>query len=231
MSTQENDVTLKFLQDQLKPQADVTASYQSQGLGGTFLQRDPRLIGSPVTATFPGGIGDAFNTLFRSKYPVWSVQLNVSYPIGLSTQQANVARARVQLNQVQAQLKQLELQVATDVTNAAVTVQSNTERVQAAQAARDLAQKQLDAENSKFQVGMSTNYNVVLAQRDLATAQNNELQAVLAYRKSLVELDRLQQTTLQSQGITLVTAGGGATAGTGSAAGGSGGTGGARTGG
>jgi hypothetical protein len=34
----------------------------------------------------------------------------------------------------------------------------------------------------------------VQAQRDLATAQNNELQAVLAYRKALVEFERVQQT-------------------------------------
>jgi len=66
--------------------------------------------------------------------------------------------------------------------------------VQAAQAARDLAQQQLNAENSKFNVGMSTNFNIVQAQRDLATAQNNELQAILAYRKALVEFDRVQQT-------------------------------------
>ena len=95
--------------------------------------------------------------------------MNFSYPLGLSSQKAAVARARVQLNQVQAQLKQIELQVATEVTNAAITVRSNIERVQAAQAARELAQQQLDAENSKFEVGMSTNYFVVQAQRELAT--------------------------------------------------------------
>ena len=89
-----------------------------------------------------------------------------------------------------------------------LTAQSNTERVQAAQAARELAQKQLEAEQSKFEVGMSTNYNVIQSQRDLATAQNNELQAILNYRKSLVELERLQQTTLQNLNITVIAAGG-----------------------
>ena len=112
-----------------------------------------------------------------------------------------------------AQTRQIELQVATDVTNAVLTAQSNTERVQAAQSARELAQKQLEAEQSKFEVGMSTNYNVIQSQRDLATAQNNELQAILNYRKSLVEVERLQQTTLQNLNITVLsTAGaGGAT--------------------
>ena len=137
--------------------------------------------------------------------------MNISYPLGVSSQEASVARARVQLNQVQAQLKQIELQVATDVTNAAITVQSDVERVQAAQAARELAQKTLEAEQSKFEVGMSTNYNVIQTQRDLATAQNNELQAILNYRKALVELERLQQTTLQNLNITVLTRGGSAT--------------------
>ena len=51
---------------------------------------------------------------------------------------------------------------------------------------------------------MSTNYLVVQAQNNLAAAQNTELQNILAYRTSLVELDRLQQTTLTNQNITLV---------------------------
>ena len=96
---------------------------------------------------------------------------------------------------MEAQLRQIELQIATDVTNAATQVQNNVERVQAAQAAREFAQRQLEAEQSKFEVGMSTNYFVVQSQRDLATAQNNELSAILAYRRSVVELERLQQTS------------------------------------
>jgi len=202
-TVQENDITMKFLSDQLKPQADLVGTYGLQGIGGNQLSRTGTL-GGDIGTTIPGGIGDAFSTLFHTNFPRWTVQLNLQYPIGLSSQKASVAKARVQLNQIQAQLKQVELQVATDVTNAVVTARSNAERVQAAQAAREFAQKTLEAEQSKFEVGMSTNYNVIQVQRDLATAQNNELQAILNYRKSLVELDRLQQTTLGSLGITVL---------------------------
>jgi outer membrane protein TolC len=190
-----------------RPEADFVANYGLSGIGGTQLIRANNGVGTtsnPVTGTVPGNYFDSLSSLFGASYPRWTVQLNFSYPLGLSTQQASVARARVQLNQVQAQLKQIELQVATEVTNQAITIRSNAERVQAAQSARELAQKQLDAENSKFAVGMSTNYFVITAQNQLATAQNNELQAILNYRKSLVDFDRLQQTTLQSQNITLV---------------------------
>ncbi len=203
---EENDVTLKYLRDQLKPQADFVGTYGLAGLGGTELIKAPGSgVNAPPIGAIPGGYSDALSTLFHTNYPRWTAQINLSYPLGTSFQEASVARARIQLNQVQAQVKQIQLQVATDITNAAVNVQSNAERVQAAQAARELAQKTMEAEQSKFEVGMSTSYNVVLTQRDLATAQINELQAILNYRIALVELERLQQTTLQSANVTVLT--------------------------
>lgn len=199
-----NDVTMKFLVNQTLPQADLVARYGLVGQGGVQYITSGSGINRVVTGEIPGGYTDALSSLFNRNYPTWSVQLNVSYPIGTSAQEASAARARVQVSQVAAQVKQLELQVATDVTNAATNVQNNVERVQAAQAARAFSERTLEAEQSKFEVGMSTNYFVVQVQRDLATAQNNELQAVLAYRKSLVELERLQQTSLSSSNITIL---------------------------
>ena len=206
-NVQMNNVTLKYLKDQLLPQANLVAQYGLVGLGGTELIRAGTGVGStvnPITNTIPGGYGNAFSSLWGANYPRWTVTLNVAYPLGYSSQQAASARAQVQLNQASAQVKQVELQIASDVTNAAVTVQSNVERVQAAQAARVLAQQALDAEQAKFNVGLSTNYLVIQQQNALATAQNNELQAILNYRNSLVELDRLQQTTLTNLNVTLV---------------------------
>ena len=203
-----NDVTLRYLVDQMRPQADLAATYGLVGLGGTQLLTSGTGVNRVVTGRVPGGYGDALSTLFGNNYPRWTVALNLSYPLGVSSQEASVARARVQLNQVQAQTKQIELQVATDVTNAALTSQSAVESVQAAQAAREFAQKKLEAEQSKFEVGMSTNYFVVQAQRDLADAQNTELRQILNYRKSLVELERLQSTTLSNLNITVLSAAG-----------------------
>ncbi|MEO8259198.1 MAG: TolC family protein [Acidobacteriota bacterium] len=203
-STETNNVTLKYLQDQMRPQADLVAFYGFNGLGGTQLLTEGQGVNRTVIGSIPGGYADALSSLFRNSFPRWNVSMNFSIPLGLSSAQASAARARVQLNQVQAQLKQVELQVATDVTNAAITAQNTAEAVQAAQVARELAQQKLEAEQSKFEVGMSTNYFVVQAQRDLADAANSELRTVLNYRKSLVELERVQSTTLQNLNITII---------------------------
>ncbi len=207
---QNNSTTLKYLRDQTLPDIDLQVNYGVQGVGGPYQQRaNTGILGSQITTVVPGGIEDAMRTLLGLNYPRWTVALNVSYPIGLSSQDASVARARVQLSQVEAQLKQVQLQIATEVTNAAVNARNTAEAVQAAQATRELSQRRLEAEQSKFDVGMSTNYFVVQAQRDLNDSRNSELRAILNYRKALVELERLQQTTLQNQNITVLQAGAG----------------------
>jgi outer membrane protein TolC len=211
-TVQANDVTLGYLRNQTLPTLDLQVNYGVQGVGGDrFERQNTGLLGSQVTNVVPGGLSDALTSLFQNRYPRWTVGLNITYPLGTSSQDTSVARARVQLNQVQAELRQIELQVATEVTNAAIQVSNTSEAVQASQAARELSERRLDAEQSKFEVGMQTNYFVVQAQRDLADARINELRTVLNYRKAQVELERLQQTTLQSSNITILQAGGGAT--------------------
>jgi outer membrane protein len=184
-------VSLRFFRNQTLPDVDLIASYGAQGIGGTSIQRTG--LGGDITNTIPGGYGDALRLLTARDYPTWNFQVNVSYNLFGSQADAQFARARVQRNQSQARLRALELQVATEVTNAALNVQSNLKRVEAATAARELAQKRLEAEQSRFDVGMTTNFFVVQAQRDLRDAQNSELRALADYRKSLVNFERAQQ--------------------------------------
>jgi outer membrane protein TolC len=198
-----NDVTMRFLHNQTLPAVDFVANYQAQGVGGTQFVRSG--LGGSVSQVLPGGYSDALSTLFGRDYPIWQVQLNVSYPIGASASDAQYARARVQRNQSVAQLRALELQVAAEVTNAALQVEATLRSYEAATAARELAQTRLGAEQSRFDVGLSTNFFVVQAQRDLATAQNSELRALLNYRRALVDYSRVQESpAARGGGITSI---------------------------
>ena len=208
-TVESNDVVMHYLSNQRLPAVDLQANYGAQGLGGTQFIRQGSGLGSTVIGTIPGGYGNALSTLTGRDYPTWNVQVNVSYPIGGSAAEAQYARGRVQRNQSAAQLRALELQVATDVTNAALQVENSLKRYEAARAARGLAQTRLDAEQSRFDVGLSTNFFVVQAQRDLSTAQNSELRALLDYRRALVDFSRVQEApAARATGITAIGAGG-----------------------
>jgi outer membrane protein len=212
-----SDISLRYFKNNTLPEVDLLASYGGQGIGGTSIQR-AGLGSNVITNTIPGGYGDALRLLTNRDYPNWNVQFNVSYNINSSAAEAQYARARLQRTQAQARLRALELQIATEVTNAAITVTSNLKRVEAARAARELAEKRLDAEQSRFEVGLSTNFFVVQAQRDLRDAQNTELRALADYRKSLVNFERSQEAPAGggSGNFNSTTGGTGGTGGTGS---------------
>jgi outer membrane protein len=197
-----SDINLQLQVDQTRPQLNITASYGAIGLGGPLLLNN---------VTVPSGYFDALKNVFGFDAPQWNLVLNFAYPIGKSAQEATVARSKLSIDQANANLKALQLQIATDVANAALTVQSSLESVQASATSRELAQDKLNAMQSKFEVGMSTNYEVVQAQRDYLDAQNAELRALLNYRKALVNFETVQ--TVGGGGVGAAVTGGGAATG------------------
>ncbi len=201
-----NDVTVKNLRNETLPALDLVGSFRLQGQGGTQLISP--ILGGPVVVEIPGGYSDALDDIVNADFPVWNVQLQLTYPLGQSAQKAAYARARLQVQQTEAQLRQLELQIATEVTNAALQIESIQKRIDAARAARELAEEQLAAEESKFEVGLSTNFFIVQSQRDLATAQDTELRTILDYQNATIEFERVQRTSLSRAGISIVGGGG-----------------------
>ena len=201
-----NNINVRALRNNTLPGLDLVGTYQLQGQGGTRFNRAG--LGGSVTTVIPGGYTDAIDQLLDTNFPTWTVQLQFNYPIGRSAAEAAYARGRLELQQTDAQLRQIELQVATEVTNAALQLRSIQERIEAAIAARELAEQQLEAEETKFEVGTTTSFFVVQAQRDLATAQDAELRAILDYQKALIEFERAQETSLNRSGISIVGAGG-----------------------
>ena len=204
-----NDVSLRFFKNQSMPAADLNASYGAQGLGGTAIVRTGPLGNQTVSQIIPGGYGDALSLLRAREYPTWNLNVTMSYPIGGNQADAQHARARLQRTQALTRLRGLEVQIAAEVANAALTVQSNLKRVEAATIAREFAEKRLGAEQSRFEVGLTTNFFVVQAQRDLRDAQNTELRALADYRKSLVNFERAQQAPAGGGGGGLNAATGG----------------------
>ena len=173
------------------PQIDLIAAYGTTGVGGTLIEREG--LGGPIISTLPGGYGDALSNVFGRDFPTWTLGFNISYPIFNRAADANEARAEVSREQTRASLRRLELQVTAEVRSAARAVDTNLKRVQSTRAARILQERRLDAEEKRFAAGMTTNFFVTQAQRDLALAQVAELRAIADYRNSLVNFERVQE--------------------------------------
>lgn len=195
-SLESNDISLRFLHDRTLPDVTASVDYGLTGLGGTQFVRGAGFPG-PVVGQTVRGFGSVLGDLFGNNYPNWTASLTMSYPLGATADQAGVARARLQRTQAAADLRNRELQVVTQVREAARQVQTNERRVQTTRASRALAERRLDAEQRKLAAGTSTAFFVFQAQRDLALARNNELRATLDHRRSLIDLETVQEAPLR----------------------------------
>ena len=186
-------VGLKGALNQKLPDVRLNASYAARGLGGTQVLRAG---GFPGTVVGPGPItdfGNVLNQLFAHDYPTWAVGVSVSYPIGQSSEEASYARAKLERTQAGERLKSSEARAIQQVRDAGWKIDMNGKRIETTRAASNLAEQRLDAERKRFEVGLSTSFLVIQAQRDLAQAKANELSAVLAYDLALVDFEALQE--------------------------------------
>jgi outer membrane protein TolC len=207
------DVNIRYFQNQTLPDVNAQVTYGLSGQGGTQLQFGPGGFPPPVIGQQSAGYGSVLQKLLRNDFPTWSVSLSVGYPIGASSADANLARAKLQHGQAQLQLRSQELQVTTQVRDAGRQVNTNLKRVEATRVSRELAERRLESEQKKFSAGLSTSFLVFQAQRDLAQARNAELRAILDYNTSLVDFETVQEAPTTGGGtIQIATGGGGAAA-------------------
>ncbi len=190
------------------PTLDLVASMTNNALAGQMNPIEstfPFSFGTPSPA-FVGGYGTVLKQLFARNYPNYSAGFNLTIPLRNRAAQAQAINDQLTLRQLQLGVQRLENQVRVDVQNAVIGVRNARAQYQAAVKARVLQEQTLDAEQKKYAAGSSVIYNVILTQRDLATARQNELAAEAAYAKSKVELERVTGQTLNSNGISLAEA-------------------------
>jgi outer membrane protein len=165
-----------------------------------------RANSTTTTTIIEGGYGDALNTLRRFDFPTYGVSLNLTIPIFNRAAQADNAQAILLQRQAETSLKRLQNSIIVEVRNAQIALEQNRARVEAAQKSRELAERTLDAEQKKYQLGASTIFFVIQAQRDLAAAQSAEVSSLVALTKSKVDFEKALGRTLEVNNITLADA-------------------------
>jgi outer membrane protein TolC len=212
-------IVVKANRNALLPTLDLFATYAPTGLSGlgTVLGPCPsgytvsgdQCLGSGVE-TIPRpmvlssqGITQSLSQVFRGSYPDYSFGFTLQFPIRNRAAQADIARALLEQRQLEEQLQRQRNQVEQDVRSAEIGVIQARAQIAAATKAVLLAQRTLDAEQKKFQLGESTVFLLIQAQRDLATAEGNDVKARSTYAKALTQFQQVTATILADYHIEL----------------------------
>lgn len=206
LTLRNDEITLKGARNNLLPTLDVYGFYGSSALGGS---QSPSGINFQTGQPYPPGTfpevtyGTVVQHLFNSSAPDKGAGFNLTIPIRNRQAQSVQARSLIEYRQSELRLEQLYTQIRMQVVNAQFALTNDRAQVKAAIAARDYAQQSLDAEEKKLHLGASTTANVLLQERNLATAENNLITANATYAKDRASLYQTLATTLQNYGINL----------------------------
>ena len=186
-------IQAKFNENQLYPTLDLVASFGLNGISG-------REVGS---SPFSGAYGRDIERAFSGDASSWEGGFLFKYPLGNREAESRLAVSKLETAQLLMDIKDLEKTIVVEVREAARLINTNKKRVQAARVARKLAEEKLSAEEKKFEVGLSTSFNVLEFQTDLAEEQSKELQAIVDFNKSKIKLRKVLATTLEEYDIQM----------------------------
>lgn len=185
-----SEVNLEVSKSNALPELNLTASYSLVGVGGDLFERDG-IGGTPVLVE-AGGYLDGLSAIAGLEQPTWNLGLSGSYPIGTNPNGIALERAELQLQQQNLSLRNQELTVVTQVTSAGLAVRNTFLQYEAAQRNADASEQSLEAELARFQVGVSTNFEVVQAQNQLTTARLQVLQALINHVNAIANFEQVQ---------------------------------------
>jgi len=191
---------------ELKPSLQAFLSFTNHAQVGV---PNPLNIGYEYGSPDPfyiGGYGTFLGQLFRRNFPDYAAGFSLTIPIRNRAAQADYATDLLQMRQQQLQLEKASNQVAVDVRNAVVGLQQAHRRYETAVDSRKLAQETLDAERKKYEFGKSTNAAVIQAQRDVVTAESEEVQSMANYTHARIAFEQALGVTMERNNITMAEA-------------------------
>ena len=180
LSIQQDDLEIIRTKNGLLPVMDLFISLGKTGYADSF-------FGSVSDIT-----GDSYD-----------VEGGISFEYPLKNRDAKARHRRAVLSRKQAEraLDNLSQLVELDVRGAYIEVNRAKKQIAASRATRKFQKEKHRIETEKFRVGRSTNFLVAQAQRDLLVAKISEVNAVVDYLKSLINLYRLDGSLLERRGI------------------------------
>ncbi len=177
------------------PGLEAYAFYAGNGLSG---------FAAPLGIPFEdSGLSRSITRAWQGDFPDYGFGLNISIPIKNRVAQAESARAQIAQRQSETRYQRTINTVVVEVRNAQIALEQNLARVDAARQNTRLAQETYDAEQKKFQLGASTIFLVIQAQRDLAQARSGEVRAMADFERAKVDFDRSLGRTLERSHVTL----------------------------
>jgi outer membrane protein TolC len=201
----ENDEdSVKYARNQLRYDLGLRAQYGKTSLGGSFFSLASNPTPPPDFIRVAEGetsISDALGDLFTEDYDNWLIGLNFIIPFNNKAAKADYLNARLAQDQRAGAYDSLVLDSAIEIRNRVRAVENAIQRVKAGRVNVRLQRERLEAENKRYENGMTTTWDLFRFQDELALAASQVILALVDYNKALVDLDAAKGTLAEERGV------------------------------
>ena len=187
----------------VRPTLDAVVSYDKFGFAGSPnpAGTDPSGLPAQIPPGMEGTWTRSFDMLSEGRFSDARAGVLFRIPIGNRSLRAVAAIAQNVTRQAEADLAGVRKAIRAEVLDAAAALDTGSQRIEAARAARAAADVQLTSEQERYHAGLSTNFLVLTRQNELSQARLNEISALTDYRAARIAMARAQASLLEERGI------------------------------
>lgn len=193
---------LKFNKNQLLPTVDLQGSIKLKGIRGEG-QVVAGLDGKPVVSNFAGTQSDSLEDMKGGEYYDYSVGVVAEIPLFNRPGRHRAAKSRLENDMAENSLKSTRQAIDVGIYKSVREVDTAGQRIHSTNLSLKLAEKKLEAEIKKYEVGSSTSFAVLEYQKDLAAEKSKAIKAVIDHIKALSHLELATGTLLLKNDIEL----------------------------
>jgi outer membrane protein TolC len=193
---------VKYYKNQLLPQLDLQASLWYRGQSGDILvYRDNNPYTGEVIDTIKGSRFDSLEDVFRFRFRNWYVTFNLTVPLDTLFSKTSLAKARLEEEKKLKEIEKAQQEIYYAVLEAYKELQNREMEVESASRYRELAEKRLEAEEQRYNLGLVGNEWLFSYQRDVANARVSEIRAIVDYKISVAKLEMSMGVSLKNKNI------------------------------
>jgi len=179
-----NELQTRNLSQKIRPDLALTASVQLTGFDSAYQKNLDKVV--------------------STDYPVWSIGLNFSYPLGNGAAENDYRRSRLKTEQTSLQLRSLEENSTKEVKAAIRGIVAGYKQIEVTDRGTAFAEERLRAFMRKNEVGLATTKDVLDVENDLAVSKSNQINAVVGYANALTLYWQVTGELLEREGIRVV---------------------------
>jgi len=195
-----NDETgVNVAHNSLQPDLSLNMFYSSNGRGGNQLDTSV----TPPVVINRGGLGDAFDQLGSWNFPSYGFTLSLRLPVKNRVAEADLGNALIAQKRSLYTQRQREQAITLEARTAVLQLEQAKLSMAASKIALDVARKNLEAEQRKYELGAQTIFFVLDAQTQLSQAEQELLRAQVGYQRAITAVDRATGSLLDRHKIQI----------------------------